>query len=118
MKTSHSGIWFFGIVTPSLRRDLRGLPSSAALFGISKRCLAHPGAFVPRFLPSGEAFPVHRATALHDAPEFVPVDRPEIMALLFLVPPEIGVGNLQPDKLRLGNRRVDKFLAQLVVGEP
>src|SRR5262245_58736421 len=100
-----------------LRSQFRGFPASPALLGMGKCCLANPRAVVPGLLAGGKAFLVHGPSAFDDAPEFIPVNRSEVIALPLLVPDQIGIGNLETDVVSLRNRGVDEFLAQLVIGE-
>src|SRR6476620_2900399 len=73
MKTSQSGIFGVAIAFPLLGRlQGRSLP---ALFSISQRGIAHPGAVVMRLAPRVEPVAVAGAVASQYLLELVPVDR-------------------------------------------
>src|SRR6185369_11914564 len=64
-----------------------------------------------------QAFLVARAVAVDRRPELVPVDRPVVVVLAFLVPLEVGIGQRDAEHLGLGHGGIDEFLAQLIVGD-
>src|SRR5262245_43219785 len=114
MKTSQSMV--FGVaIAISLLCSLREL-ATLALLGISGRRLAHPGAVVMRLPARREALAVARAVAGQHLLELGPVDltvAPVAVGILR----HAGIGNGQPQELRLRHGGIDKLLAQLVIGE-
>src|SRR5882757_7307355 len=83
----------YSFVAPlcSLLLRMRGLLCS--LFGgVGEGGFANPEAVVVCFDPRGEAFLVTGAVAVHDAPEFFPVDLAVVVRLPFFVPFQVGVG--------------------------
>src|SRR3954469_17973425 len=73
MKTSQSGVFGVAMVIP-LFRGLRML-ALLALFGVSQRRLAHPGAVVMRLAPRRQPVAVAGAVAGEHLIEFFPIDR-------------------------------------------
>src|SRR6266481_5532690 len=114
MKTSHSGVFGVAIVTSlNIYRGLRRSLAALAFLGIGLRCLAHPCAFVMRLAPRRQPVAVARAIAGEHSIEFVPVDR-TVFPMPGFVLFHAGVGNRQPQILRLRHRRIDELLAQFV----
>src|SRR3974390_1710934 len=116
MKTSHSGV--FGVaMTYSLElfRSLRGLPVPA-LLGIGRSRLAHPRALLVRLASRRYAVAVARAVAGEHLFELGPIDL-AVAPMAVGILRHAGIGNRQPQELRLRHGGVDEFLAQFVVGE-
>src|ERR1700728_4011412 len=97
----------------SSRRASRAAP--ALFFGVRRRRLPHPGPLGVCTPPSGQALRVARAGAFENALELAPIDGPELVALLLLVPTQGGIGHGEPQEVRLRYGEIDEFLAQLVV---
>src|SRR3954469_11418892 len=114
MKTSHSGVLGVDIVI-SLFGSLRRL-TMRALRGISRGRLAHPCAIVMRFAPRRDTIAVARPVAGEHLLEFGPVNL-AVAPVAVRILRHAGVWNGEAEILRLRYRRIDEFLAQLVVGE-
>ena len=69
-----------------------------------------------RLAPRREPIAVARAVAGEHLIELGPVDR-AVAPVPFRVLRHAGIGNGQPEELRLRHGGVDEFLAQLVIGE-
>src|SRR5229473_2435791 len=110
MKTSHSGVFGVAIVTSlNIYRGLRRSLAALAFVGIGLRRLAHPRAFVMRLAPRRQPVAVARTVAGEHLIEFVPVDR-AVHPVAGLVLLHAGIGNRQPEIMRLRHRRIDEFL--------
>src|SRR6476660_8094935 len=96
-----------------LRDSLR-----AMFFRVGKCGFTHPCPVGMRLPARGETLAVTRPVTLHDAPELIPVDLAELPVLGLLVVLEIGIRNLQPDRLRLRDGEVHEALPELVVRLP
>src|SRR5438132_8743317 len=112
MKTSQSGVFGVAMVI-SLFRGLRVL-ALLALFGIGQRRLAHPGAVVMRLAARRQPVAVAGTVAGQHLIEFFPVDR-AVFPVTVSVLLHAGIGNGEPEELGLRHRRIDEFLAQLVI---
>src|SRR5471030_2287386 len=69
--------------------------------GVGEGGFANPEAVVVCLDSSGEAFLVARAVAVHDAPEFFPVDLAVVVRLPFFVPLQVGIGQRDTENLGL-----------------
>src|SRR6185437_10163764 len=114
MKTSHRGV--FGVaIDNSLFGGLREL-ATLTLLGIGGSPLAHPGALLVRFPARREAIAIARAVAGQHLSKLVPIDL-AVAPVTFRILRHAGIGNGQPEELRLRHGGVDEFLAQLIIGE-
>src|SRR6202035_1123886 len=93
------------------------LPPLCALLAISDRRRAHPGAARLRVAALLQALAVARPVAGDDVAELVPVDGAETPMAGSLVEAQRRIGKGQSQMVALRHRRIDEFLAQLVVGE-
>ena len=88
------------------------------LGGVRRGGLAHPGALVVGPALVGHPLGVARAVALDDLEQLGEVDLAELVVPGLVVPPDLRVGQRQPERLGLRHGHVDEPLAQVVVGEP
>src|SRR5579872_1248078 len=115
MKTSHSGVFGVAMMISLSGRFGAGTPS--ALFGVSRRCLAHPGAVFMRLAPRRDPVAIARAVAGEHLLELIPVDRAIFPMTGRFIQFHVVIGNDKAEILRLRHRRIDEFLTQLVVGK-
>jgi hypothetical protein len=85
-------------------------------FGVGEGGFAHPGSLVMGFDAGCEALAVARAVAVHDTPEFFPVDVAVVVMATRLVPFEVRVGQRDAEHLGLIDGGIDELLAQVVIG--
>src|ERR1700722_19188017 len=79
--------------------------------------LPHPCTFRMSVAARGKPLRIARPITLEDLIEFGPIDGPELMLLLRLVPTQQGVGNDQIQELGLRHREIHELLTQLIVRE-
>src|SRR4051794_9080428 len=115
MKTSQSGMGCVAIIA-SFDPLRSSCVAALSFLRICERGLAHPAAFLMRPAPRREAVTIARPVPGQYLIELFPVDRavPPVPVAILL---HGGIGNGQAEVVRLRHRRIDEFLAQLVIGE-
>src|ERR1051326_9593941 len=121
-KTSQSG-QVFSVMSASFiprgrsfGRD-RHRRAAPAFVCISECRLAHPGAVLVRLAARPHALAVARPVAGDHPLELVPIDLAEAPTPACLVELQFRIGDREAEIMRLRDRGIDEFLAQLVVGE-
>src|SRR5262245_49336378 len=114
MKTFHSGVFGVAIIASSSRGLRRG--SLSSFLGMGSGSLAHPGAVLMRLPARRQPFAIAGAVAGEHLLELRPVDR-AVAPMSVRILGHAGIGNGQPEILRLRDGGIDEFLPKLVIGE-
>src|SRR5579859_4123337 len=93
------------------------LRARSLLLGMSRGGLTHPTAIFVCPAARLEPLAIARAVPFEHRVKLAPIDLSKAVVLRGFVPGQGGIGNVQPQMLRLRRRDVDELLPQLIVRE-
>src|SRR5713101_10167556 len=95
----------------------QGCGALALLLGMGARGVSYPRSGGVGVAARGKPFRIARPIAFQHLIELGPIDRPELMLLLGLVPAQQWIGNDEVQELGLRHGEIDELLPQFIVRE-